>query len=116
MKKESDDSMGLLLQTTERNEKMSNISADDEEHVRTFKAGGGSSLNMRDFFFKCYVITLTIFVWTGYTLFVAHSRQTTSKSEVFFNDLVILCICPYFSHLSYILHLQVYNYNKFIIR
>lgn len=61
----------------------------DEEEGET-KGHNGQKLEqqrrepLREFFFKCYVLAFTIFVWTGYTLLVAYTRQMTPKSKVYF--------------------------------
>ena len=63
-------------------------SIDEEEgetkgHNGTQRLEQQQSEPLREFFFKCYVVAFTIFVWTGYTLLVAYTRQMTPKSKVF---------------------------------
>jgi len=52
--------------------------------------GGKEAKKLRERFFKCYVIAFAIFVWTGYTLLVAYTRQMTPKSEVSLFSIYIL--------------------------
>lgn len=65
--------------------------------------GGKEAKKLRERFFKCYVIAFAIFVWTGYTLLVAYTRQMTPKSElyssstvVFFSECIKLVISVFF--------------------
>uniref|UniRef100_A0A914GWB0 CMP-sialic acid transporter n=1 Tax=Globodera rostochiensis TaxID=31243 RepID=A0A914GWB0_GLORO len=49
----------------------------------------GQRSELRDCFFKCYVVVLAVFVWTGYTLLVAYTRQKTPKSELYSSSTVV---------------------------
>jgi hypothetical protein len=55
----------------------------ESEHKRTSYAVLDKK-NLTEAIFKCYVVAFAIFVWTGYTLLVAYTRQMTPKDEVFF--------------------------------
>uniref|UniRef100_A0A915ND21 Uncharacterized protein n=1 Tax=Meloidogyne javanica TaxID=6303 RepID=A0A915ND21_MELJA len=39
--------------------------------------------------FKLYVIAVTIFLWTGYTLMVSYTRQMTPKDELYSSSTVV---------------------------
>uniref|UniRef100_A0A183BY08 EamA domain-containing protein n=1 Tax=Globodera pallida TaxID=36090 RepID=A0A183BY08_GLOPA len=49
----------------------------------------GQRSELRDCFFKCYVVVLAVLVWTGYTLLVAYTRQKTPKSELYSSSTVV---------------------------
>ncbi|KAL3119649.1 hypothetical protein niasHT_006735 [Heterodera trifolii] len=62
----------------------------------------GHRAEMRDYFFKSYVLMLTVVVWTGYTLLVAYTRQKSPKelysssTVVFFAECLKLLITLFF--------------------